>query len=117
MKVACELSELSTSALLLPLGFRLSTLLVMAVEISANFFVLGLDVPEVLLPRVEVVLILATVESTIAAHRTISTQLTKIGAKLTISEQSWPVQRRTCLIFGSTIGEQGRRRRVFLDVL
>ena len=73
MEVASELGELSTSALLLPLGLSLSCVLMMAVEVSANFFVLGLDMLEVLLSGVEVMLILATVESTIAAHRTIST--------------------------------------------
>ena len=73
VEVASELGELSTSALLLPLGLSLSSVLMMAVEVSANFFVLGLDMLEVLLSGVEVMLILATVESTIAAHRTIST--------------------------------------------
>ena len=73
VEVACELSELGTRALLLPLRFSLSTLLMMAVQVSANFFVLGLDMLQVLLSGIEVMLILATVESTVAAHRTIST--------------------------------------------
>ena len=53
-----------------------------AVEVLADLLVLGLDVAEVLLPRVEVVLVLSTVVASIAGQR-ITRDLTVIRARLT----------------------------------
>ena len=51
-----------------------------AVKVPADLLVLGLDVVEVLLPRVEVVLVLSTVVASIAGQR-ITRDLTVIRAR------------------------------------
>jgi len=71
MEVASEFGELCASTLLLPLELVLSRVLVVAIKVPTDFFVLSLNVVKILLPRVEVVLVLSTVEASVAEQRKI----------------------------------------------
>ena len=71
VEIACQFGKLCAGALLLPLCLCLSRFLVVGVKIFTDFIVLSLNVMEVFLPGVEVMLILAAVESTVAKHRKI----------------------------------------------
>ena len=71
MEISSEFCELRASALLLPLRLSLRTLLVVVIEILADFIVLRLNVQKILLPGIEVMLVLATVESSVAVERRI----------------------------------------------
>ena len=71
VKVASQFCELSASTLLLPLQLVLSRLLVMTVKVPTHLLVLCLNVVQVLLPRVEVVLVLSTVVASVAEQRKI----------------------------------------------
>lgn len=69
VQVAGQLGELGASALLLALLLFAPNLLVVIFEVPAHFFVLCLDVLQVLLAGVEVVLPSATVIAAIAANK------------------------------------------------
>lgn len=66
VQIAGKLCEFSPRALLLPLRLLLLDLLVVIVQLSAHLVILGLHVLQVLLPRIEIVLILSRVKPTVA---------------------------------------------------
>ena len=88
VKVAGQLSKLGASGILLTLLLLHKLFFVVLVELCADLFVLGFNVVQVLLAGVEVMLILAGVESAVA--------VTVRGNRLTIFGSSWPAPRRTC---------------------
>ena len=71
MEISSKFRKLCSSSLLLSLLFVLKTCLLILIQVLTNLFILSLNMMEVLLPGVEVVLILAAVESTVAKHRKI----------------------------------------------
>ena len=69
MEISSKFRKLCSSSLLLPLLFVLSTCLLILVQVLTNFFILSLNMVEVLLPGVEVVLILPTVVPPITVNK------------------------------------------------
>ena len=69
MQVARKFRELCSSGLFMSLLLVLSNLAVVVVQVSPNFFILGLNVKQILLASIEVMFILARVKSTIAKSK------------------------------------------------
>lgn len=68
VQVGRQLGELGARALLLPFLFVLGYLLVVLVQVAPHLLVLRLHVLQVLLARVEVVLVLPAVEAPVATQ-------------------------------------------------
>mgnify|MGYP007043471212 CR=1 FL=1 len=66
VQIAGQLSKFSPRALLLPLRLLLLDLLVVLVQLASNLVIFRLHVLQILLARIEIVLILARVESAVA---------------------------------------------------
>lgn len=68
VQIACQLGKFSPGTLLLPLRLFLLDLLVVLLQLASYFVILRLNVLQILLTRIEIVLILARVEAAVAAN-------------------------------------------------
>ena len=66
MEISCEFCKLCSCSLLLPFLFILCSGLVVLIEVLSNLVILRFNMLKILLPGVEVVLVLSTVESSVA---------------------------------------------------